>query len=122
MLATAWVQEMLQEKGVAFEECHHPESYTAQALAQREHISGHHVAKVVAVLVDGRPYALVVPASRNVVLDRVAQLLGAKDVRLASEDEMERCFPGCECGAVPPLRHWQDAEVLMDESMRVAGD
>lgn len=122
MLTVTWVEDMLKEKGLAFEECHHPEAYTAQAVAQREHVSGHHVAKVVAVLADGRPYALILPASRQVMLDRVRQVLGTTDVRLASEEEMERIFTDSECGALPPLRHWPDVEVVMDESMQVKGD
>jgi Ala-tRNA(Pro) deacylase len=57
-----------------------------------------------------------------VVLERVRAALGATEVRFASEEEMERIFAGCEVGAVPPLRHWMDVSLVMDESMRVPGD
>ena len=80
------------------------------------------MAKVVVALVDGRPDELILPASRRVRLDRVQRLLGAKEVRLATEKEMEEHFGDCETGAIPPLRHWQNVEVLMDTAMQVPGN
>jgi Ala-tRNA(Pro) deacylase len=121
MATATWVRSELEQKGVPFQEVHHDEAFTAQAVAQREHVSGHRVAKVVVVMADGRLVELILPASRHVQLERVRELLGAKDVRLATEAEIERTFTDCEVGAIPALRHWQ-ADVLMDESMRVAGD
>jgi hypothetical protein len=41
---------MLEVRGIPFEEVHHAEAYTAQEVAQREHFSGHRVAKVVVVM------------------------------------------------------------------------
>ena len=122
MATATWVRSELEQSGAAFEETHHDEAYTAQALAQREHFSGHRVAKVVVAMVDGRPVELILPASRRVRLDRVQRLLGAKEVRLATEAEMEQHFGGCETGAIPPLRHWQNVEVLMDTAMQVPGN
>lgn len=122
MATATWIRDDLAHQGVAFEECHHPAVYTAQAVAQHEHVSGHRVAKVVVVMADDRPVELVLPASRRVLLDWVRDLLGARDVRLASEDEIARHFTDCETGALPPLRHWQNVEVMMDGSLRTTGD
>jgi Ala-tRNA(Pro) deacylase len=119
---TSWIRNLLRQRGVPYHELHHPEAFTAQELAQREHVSGHRVAKVVIVLADGRPIELVLPASRRVVLERVRDLLGATDVRLAQENEIEKSFSDCEVGAVPPLRHWKDVDVLMDASMQIEGE
>jgi Ala-tRNA(Pro) deacylase len=110
----------LKLRGIPSEELHHPEAYTAQEVAQREHFSGHRVAKVVVVMADGRPVELILPASRHVNLDRVRMVLHAQDVRLATEDEMEDYFTDCELGAVPALRHWKGVEVLMDRSLNAA--
>jgi Ala-tRNA(Pro) deacylase len=122
MNTSPWVKQELDKQGCTYEERHHAEAFTAQALAEREHISGHRVAKVVIAMADGKPVELVLPASRRVDLDRVCALLGANQVRLATEEEMERCFADCDTGAVPALRHWQGVDVLMDESLRVDGD
>jgi Ala-tRNA(Pro) deacylase len=113
---------MLERRGVSYEELHHRVAFTAQEVAQSEHISGHRLAKVVIAMADARPVELILPASRRVALDRVRTLLGADVVRLASEAEMERIFTDCETGAIPPLRHWKDVTVLMDASMPSAGD
>jgi Ala-tRNA(Pro) deacylase len=121
MATATWIKEMLDQQGVAYEERHHREVFTAQGVAQQEHVSGHLVAKVVVVLADGRPVELVLPATRRVDLDHVRGALGAREVRLANEDELQRHFTDCELGAMPPLRHWGDVEVLMDESMRTDG-
>lgn len=121
MSTATWIRNELEQHNVAFDEMHHREAYTAQAVAQQEHISGHHVAKVVIVIADGRPVELVLPASRRVMLDRVKDLLQAKEVRLATEEEMEQRFPDCERGAIPPLRHWDGVEVIMDATLQTAG-
>ncbi len=122
MATPLWIRKMLERRGIAFEELHHAEVYTAQEVAQREHVSGHRLAKVVVVMADGRPVELVLPASRHVNLDRVRTVLHAHDIRLASEAEMEKFFTGCEVGAIPALRHWKDVDVLMDRSLQVEGD
>jgi Ala-tRNA(Pro) deacylase len=113
---------MLEQRGVAYDELHHRVAFTAQEVAQSEHVSGHRLAKVVVVMADSRPVELILPASRRVVLDRVAKLLDADHVRLASEAEMDRIFTDCQTGAIPPLRHWKGVAVLMDASMSNARD
>ncbi len=121
-MATApWIKSLLQQRGVPFEERHHRQAFTAQEVAQSEHISGHRVAKVVVVMADGRPVELILPASRRVVLGQVKQAIGAKEARLASEDEMDKIFQDVETGAIPALRHWKDVDVLMDQTMKVDG-
>jgi len=119
MATPLWIRKMLELRGIAFEELHHPQVFTAQEVAQREHVSGHRVAKVVVVMVDGRPVELILPASRHVNLDKVKEVLNAWEVRLASEAEMEQQFTDCEPGAIPALRHWKDVPVLMDRSLPV---
>jgi Ala-tRNA(Pro) deacylase len=122
MATAAWIKSMLEQRGVPFEEHHHRVAFTAQELAEGEHVSGHCVAKVVIVMANGRPVELIIPASRRVMLGRVSELLGADEVQLASESEMERIFTDCETGAIPPLRHWKDVTVLMDASLSSAQD
>jgi len=117
-----WVKRTLENQGVPFEERHHPKAYTAQQVAQREHFSGHHVAKVVVALADGRPVELVLPASRQVSLERLREVLGARHVRLANEDEIQATFPDCEVGALPPLPHEPGVEMILDRAMESDGD
>lgn len=122
MATPMWIRTMLDRRGIPYREFHHADAFTAQEVAKREHISGNRVAKVVAAMVDGRPVALVLPASRHVDLERVREVFAAREVRFASEAEMARVFTDCELGATPPLRHWQDVPVLMDPSLKVEGN
>lgn len=122
MATATWIRNELDQRGIAYEELHHPDAFTAQQVAEFEHVSGHRVAKVVCVMADGRPVELVLSASRRVMLDWVGQLLGARKVRLATEDELERFFTDCEPGAIPALRHWRDVDVIMDGYLRLDGD
>lgn len=118
----SWIRRMLDRRGIRYQELRHAEAFTAQELAEREHFSGHRVAKVVVVLADGRPVELVLPATRRVSLALVRKLLDAEDVRLATEDEMAQFFGGCEVGAMPALRPGKEVPVLMDRSLKVEGD
>jgi Ala-tRNA(Pro) deacylase len=122
MATATWIRNDLEERGIAYEELHHDDAYTAQTVAQREHVSGHRVAKVVGVMADGRLIELVLPASRRVMLDWVRDLLRAREVRLATEAELEQCFTECEPGAIPALRHWPGVDLIMDGNLRVDGD
>jgi Ala-tRNA(Pro) deacylase len=122
MATATWIRNELDQRGIAYEELHHADAYTAQEVAQREHISGHRVAKVVAIIADGRPLELILPASRRVRLDWVRQLLEACEIRLATEAELEQFFTDCELGAIPALRHWRGVDVIMDGHLRTEGD
>ncbi len=76
---------------------------------------------VVIAMVDGHPIELVLPASCRVVLEQVGQFVGAEQVRLASEAEMDQIFSDVNTGAIPPLRHWKGVKAIMDKTMRVDG-
>ncbi len=122
MSTSFWIQDELEQRGIGYRASHHADAFTAQQVAQCEHISGHRVAKVVCVLADGWPVELVLPASRRVLLDWVQRILGAREIRLATEAELEQYFTGCEPGAIPALRHWQGVDVVMDGNLRVDGE
>lgn len=117
-----WVRNMLSERRVPYEELHHRPVFTSQEVAAMEHCSGHHFAKVVVVMADNRPVELVLPATRRVLLDRVRHLLGAKKLRLATEDEIHHSFPDAEVGAIPPLDHWVGIPMIADRSLETPGD
>ena len=122
MATATWIRNMLEQRGVPYDELRHPVAFTAQELAESGHWSGHCVAKVVVVMANDFPVELIVPASRRIMLSRVRTLLGAEEVHLASEAEMDRFFTDCETGAIRPLRHWKDVAVMMDASLSVARD
>lgn len=122
MATVPWLKAALRKRRLCYQESRHAAAFTAQDLAEKEHLSGWHVAKVVVAMADGRPVQLVLPANRSVDLERARRMLDAKELRLAREEEMSRIFADCEIGAEPPLPHWKGVELWMDDSLRTGGD
>jgi Ala-tRNA(Pro) deacylase len=102
---------------VPFEVHHHPPAYTAQRVAQAEHVSGRMVVKVVMAFADGKMVMLALPAHRNANLAKAAEVAGAKEVRLAHEDEFAAAFPDCDVGAMPPFGNLYEIPVYVDSEL-----
>jgi Ala-tRNA(Pro) deacylase len=107
----------LQDNKVPFQVQHHPLAYTAQEIAAAEHIPGKMLAKVVMVIADGDLVMLAVPAPETINLKDVAAALGAKEVRLAHENEFLGAFPDCEVGAMPPFGNLYNLPIYVDKTL-----
>ena len=107
----------LDTEGVAYTIDEHPPRYTAQELAQVEHVSGRLIAKAVMTLADGNPVMVVVPGVAKVDLGAVRKALGAQEIRLALEEEFGHLFPDCEIGAEPPFGNLYAVPVLVDAAL-----
>jgi Ala-tRNA(Pro) deacylase len=111
------LDDFLSSRRVPFEHLHHRPAYTANRTAQMLHVPGKEVAKTVLLRTD-RGYVLaVLPATHQVNLDEVRRELGVERVEMASEEEMERLFPDCERGTLPPFGSLYHLETLVDESL-----
>ena len=97
------LESLLEEQGIRYEKHAHATTYTAQRLADAEHVSGYMVAKPVVVKAESGYAMCVLPAPKHLDLRRVADALHERDVQLASEAEMAELFPDCELGAEPPV-------------------
>lgn len=111
------LEAYLRENQVAFEAQHHPTAFTAQAVAQSEHIPGRFLAKVVMVVADGELAMLVLPATNRVDVSHVAVLLDVQSVRLADEAEFADTFSDCEVGAMPPFGNLYGVPVYVDKAL-----
>ncbi|HET7264016.1 MAG TPA: YbaK/EbsC family protein [bacterium] len=103
--------------GVAYQVTRHAPRYTAQELAQEEHVPGRLVAKVVLVMADERLLMVVVPGTSRVNVPWVRRAAGAKHARLATESEFLRAFPDCEAGAMPPFGNLYHMPVFVDRGL-----
>jgi len=111
------VVKFLKSNKVKFQLRHHPARFTAQEVAAAEHISGEEVAKVV-ILKAGEKFVMcVLPATCVLEMPKVKKAVGAKDVRLATEDEIGKLFPDCQVGAMPPFGAEYDLETYVDEHL-----
>ena len=60
---------------------------------------------------------LVLPASSVVDVAKVSEVLGGRQVRMASEPEFASAFPDCEAGAMPPFGNLYDLPVYVDRAL-----
>lgn len=111
------LEAYLRQNKVPFQVQHHAVAYTAQEVAAAEHVPGRILAKVVMIMGDGKLAMFVLPAPARVELDKAAAILGAKEARLAHEEEFAGRFPGCEVGAMPPFGGLFDLPVYADKSL-----
>ncbi|TET94906.1 MAG: YbaK/EbsC family protein [Dehalococcoidia bacterium] len=111
------LEAYLRENKVPFQVQHHAVAYTAQEVAAAEHVPGRMLAKVVVLLGDGKLSMFVLPAAARVDVEKAAAVLGAKEARLAHEDEFADRFPGCEVGAMPPFGNLYDIPLYVDKSL-----
>ncbi len=118
MTVSRQLKKFLDGAGVSYKVTKHPEAFTAQEVAAAEHVPGKAMAKVVIVLADKKPVMTVLPASYRVDFKKLKKLLGAKTVRLASEDEFGGLFPDCEVGAMPPFGEMFDLPVYSDQVLQ----
>jgi Ala-tRNA(Pro) deacylase len=111
------LEAYLREQQVPFEMQQHRPAYTAQEVAESEHVPGKRLAKVVLVWADGTMAMLVLPASYRVELEQLGTVLGANYVRLAHEEELAVACPDCEVGAMPPFGNLYDLPVYVDPTL-----
>ena len=97
------LQKLLDEGGVEYEILHHREDFRARRTAADTHTPPQEFAKTVVVHVDDGYALAVIPATHFVAPARLARAIGADEVRLASESEMQKLMPNSELGAAPPF-------------------
>jgi Ala-tRNA(Pro) deacylase len=94
---------------------YHSPAYTAQGIAGLAHIPGQELAKTVIVLLDGKLVMAVLPAKYHVDLMLLRKRAKAKTVELATEEDFQDRFAGCETGAMPPFGNLFGVPVYADQ-------
>jgi Ala-tRNA(Pro) deacylase len=112
------LKEMLDEAKVPYEVYNHALAYTAQEIAAKQHFSGNEMAKVVMLEADDKLVMGVLRGNDKISLHAVGDSLGARHVRLATEDEFIARFPDCEIGAMPPFGNLFGVEVFVDPELQ----
>lgn len=115
------LQSYLDQIGVSYRVSFHPPVFSAQDLAEKEHIPGTNIAKPVIVKADGHFVMCALPATCRVDLHELAEELHARQMQLASESELAELFPDCQLGAEPPIGFlygmptWIDLSLMADD-------
>ena len=116
-MLSAKLVNFLESNHVCYATVEHPAAQTAHQVATLTHTPDQEIAKTVMIKVDGDLAMAVVPASRDVDLEKLEVLLGADRVRLAGESDFKRRFPDCETGAMPPFGNLYGMRVYVDETL-----
>lgn len=111
------LREYLDNQHVRYSTISHQPIYTSQEIAASTHISGKDLAKTVMIKLDGKMVMVVVPAAYHVNFHLLKEATGAKDIKLAREDEFMNLFPDVEVGAMPPFGNLYGLEVYVAESL-----
>ena len=103
--------------GLAIEVHHFPEgTRTAQEAAQAVGASLGQIAKSMVFMASGKPVLVLTSGPNRVDAGKVAQHLGARQVRRASPDEVKQAT-GFAIGGVPPFGHIRKLTVLFDRDL-----
>jgi Ala-tRNA(Pro) deacylase len=117
MSVAAKLKECLDGNAVKYDVLTHAQVYTAQDVAAATHVPGRELAKSVVVKADDRFVLAVLPAPRKIDIDKLQQVVRAKEIRMAHEAEFASLFPGCELGAMPPFGNLYGVDVYVDDSL-----
>jgi Ala-tRNA(Pro) deacylase len=109
------LREFLDKNQVAYQVHSHPQRFTAQEVAEVEHVPGREMAKVVILRAGNEYLMVVVPAPFRVDIGLVRHKAGKPDLHLATEEEFAALFPQCEAGAMPPFGNLFGMPVWVDE-------
>jgi Ala-tRNA(Pro) deacylase len=112
------VTGFLEEAGVDFDVLEHERTQRALDEATALGIGAEDVAKTLVLVAPNGHVRAVLAASERIDLHKVAAVVGvgAKQVHLASEDDLARDYPDFELGAVPPFIGRED-QVIVDERL-----
>jgi Ala-tRNA(Pro) deacylase len=113
----AAVRRWLDERGVDYEIGRHEPTDNALAEARAYGAPAQRMVKTVALKTAAGYVSAALPASERLDLIRVRHLLDDRRVRLATEHELVRNFPGLAAGAVPPFGHIAPPLELVDRQL-----
>ncbi len=109
------VKEYLEKEHIKFQIAEHPLAYTATEIAGSQHVPGKQMVKSVIVNANGKFIMCVLPAIHLVDFEKLKKAVGANDLRLADEEDLERLFPDYEVGAEPPFGHLYGLKVYSEK-------
>jgi Ala-tRNA(Pro) deacylase len=115
------VTNYLRARDISFQVVEHAATNSSAETAHVAHVPTRHLAKAV-VLADGKRYLLaIVPASRRVNTDAVADMMQCR-LGLAAEEDFPMLFRDCRPGAVPPIGEAYGIQTIVDDAISQAPD
>ncbi len=112
------LRQLLDRHDVRHDVITFPKAFTAQQVAHNAHVTGRRLAKVLVLRDDrGKDFLVVLPASRQFDPNAVREVTGRIGTRLENEAELQRLFPDCELGAMPPFGNLYGLPMYVDRCL-----
>lgn len=117
------LQRLFDQMRASYAVLPHPDAYTAQKVAASVRVKGGQLAKVVVVRDRaGKDFMVVLPASRSIEPGALHRTTGRAGFVLEDERELERMFPDCEVGAMPPFGALYGMKMYVDPCLLRGGN
>ena len=111
------VIEYLKKNSVSYELIEHAPAFSAHEVAVASHVPDKDLAKTLIVRADDHFCMMVLPADHRLDDRMLRDVLKAKHIHLAHEDDLVPLFPDCEIGAMPPLGNLYALPIYLDKSL-----
>jgi Ala-tRNA(Pro) deacylase len=107
----------LKHNNVQYEVIEHAPAFSAHEVAVVSHVPEKDLAKTLIVNADGKFYMAVIPADHRLDDHLMHGVLKANHVHLATEEDLQKIFPDCEIGAMPPFGNLYALPVYVDKTL-----
>jgi aspartyl-tRNA synthetase len=107
----------LEQQKIAFRLYEHEPVSTSEEAAKVRKTSLAAGAKAILLYADGKPVMAALPGDRKIDTKKFKALVSAKDVRMATPEEVKEVTT-VKIGAVPPFGHYFGITLYMDKSLR----
>jgi Ala-tRNA(Pro) deacylase len=116
MSAAPELTRYLASRNIGYDTVDHGRTMSSMRTAEECHIPADCLAKAVVLLDDNGYFLAVLPASHHLRFSDLEDQ-GHWPVRMATEEEIERLFPDCIPGAIPPVGAAYGLRTVVDESI-----
>lgn len=110
------LRQFLNAERADYDVIEHPPTRSSMQSAQMSHVPAERLAKAVLLDANGDYLLAVLPANHRIQLSELRTELGQKP-RLAAERDIDRVFPDCALGAVPPLGTGYGVATIIDNRL-----
>jgi len=109
--------KFLEKNKVKYEPIEHRIVYTAFDKAQTLKVSEKMVGKTLVVKMDKNPALVLIPANKNLDLQKLKRAAKAKKIDFEKETWMKKNLKGVKIGAIPPLGNLFKLKTFIDNSL-----
>lgn len=117
MATMADLARYLSDNHIQYEVLSHAPAYSAHAVAAATHVPEREMAKTLVIRADDHYWMAVIRGDHRISERLLKKALDVKHVRLAHEEDLEKLFPDCEVGAMPPFGNLYALPVVVDQAL-----